>query len=108
MLADPQALPALATIGTGKDLARRAGEHRFGAVDADGGVVDVGVCDASDSSPPFPTVLAAAHAVHLDAGPYQAVVRGVDRQRRHARDPHIRTLFGHLGVELSPRAPTIP
>src|SRR5207344_3092885 len=75
MLADPQTSPTLAAIGAGKDLARGAGQHCLGAIDADRRIVDVGVVDPGDPRPAFSAVTAAPHAVDFDARPYHPVVR---------------------------------
>src|SRR6516165_4946248 len=102
MLADPQAPPTLACVGARENLARGAGQHGFGAIDADRRVVNVGVVDPRDPRPGFTAVVAATHAVDFDAGPHHAVVRRVDRQRRHPWNANIWALFGHLGPQLVP------
>src|SRR6516165_8507414 len=101
MLADPQPLPALTTVGAGKDLPRRAGQHGFAAVDADRRVVDVGIVEpTSDPRPVLATIAAAPHAVDLDTRPHHAVIRWIHAQRRHPRDANVRAYFGHVGTQL--------
>src|SRR4029077_9086916 len=52
MLADTPTAPALAAVGAGEDLARRAGEHCALAIGNDRGVVDIGVIEpARDAGP---------------------------------------------------------
>jgi hypothetical protein len=108
MLADAQALPALAGVGAGKDFAGGAGQHRLGLGRPDRHIVDVGIVQpAGDAGPGLSTVEAPAHAIHLDARPHDVMIRGVNGQGGHPRDAHVGALLGHLNRELLPMLSTV-
>src|SRR6516165_941373 len=108
MLADPEALPALATIGAGEDLTRGAGEDGLGAIDADRRIMDIGIVQSTgDARPALSAVRAAPHAIDLDTRPYETMVRRINGQCRNPRDTHIRAFFGHVDPEFFPVPPAV-
>src|SRR5215469_15102563 len=107
MLADAQAAPDLTAVGARKDLPRRARQYGRGAIDADGGVVNIGIGHAGDPCPAFAAVPAAAYPVDLATRPDQTVVRGIDGESRHPGNAYIGAFLGHLHRQLVPVTPTI-
>src|SRR5438552_7418996 len=108
MFADAQPTPALAAVGAGEDLARSAGEHGAAAIGNDRRIVDVGIVEPTcDARPAFAAVAAAPYAINLDASPDNTMIRRIDGQRRHPRNPDVRAFFGHVGPQLLPMPPAI-
>src|SRR5215467_9948397 len=107
MVADAQAMPALTAVSARKDLPWRAGQYGRGAIDADGGVMNIGIGHPGDPCPAFSAGAAAAYPVNLDPCPDQTVVRGVDGQSRHPGNAYIGAFFGHLDRQLVPVTPAI-
>src|SRR5229473_2250425 len=101
---DPEPAPALAAVVACEDLARRAGQDRGAAIDRDRNVVDVGIGDPlrRDPGPAVATIGAAPDAIDLDPGPDNAMVRGIDGQRRDPRHADVGAFVGDVGRQLLP------
>src|SRR5216684_8218713 len=101
---DPEPAPALAAVVACEDLARCTGQDRGAAIDRDRNVVDVGIGDPlrRDPGPAVATIGAAPEAIDLDPGPDNAMVRGIDGQRRDPRYADVGAFVGDVGRQLLP------